>query len=542
LYRAAEAAARSVYYQRLERRLREGISSYQRIEQEVREREVAAGHSGRLVVLVNVSSRTRSITFNAAVHVLLGWALRLAGRPVRYFTCRAGLPKCVAGTVSRDPLAPPPCERCERLTDALLPAEFCRAWGRWPEGYDEDLVRWLSELEERPLDELRATTFEGLPVGQMAWTSLMWSLRLGDLSKDAAAAWALARLIVGGAQLARRFQAMLEAERPAAVVAFNGLFFPEAVAAAVARRSGVRVVTYETGFRPGSIHFSHGEATQYDVRVPEDFELSEAQERELDEHLRRRFRGDFTMAGVRFWPEMKETDERLFRTAKRFRHVVPVFTNVVFDTSQAYSNTCFRDMFDWLDATVSIARETPDTCFVVRAHPDESRSGKESREPVGRWLKESGALDLANVAFVGPGNYLSSYRLIREAACVLLYNSSIGLEAAMLGKPTVSGGRARYHSAGAVRFPETPEAYRREVRSLLEAEEVPLDPDARQAARRYYYYVLWKACIDLSCFLGTSNQVSKLPFADAEKLRPELSEEIRIILRGILEGDPFRYP
>jgi len=52
--------------------------------------------------------------------------------------------------------------------------------------------------------------------------------------------------------------------------------------------------------------------------------------------------GNFTMAGVRFWPEMKGLDEEFLAKTSRFKHIVPVFTNVIFDTSQVHANTLFR--------------------------------------------------------------------------------------------------------------------------------------------------------------------------------------------------------
>jgi len=46
--------------------------------------------------------------------------------------------------------------------------------------------------------------------------------------------------------------------------------------------------------------------------------------RRLDEYLAQRMQGNFTMAGVRFWPEMKGLDEEFLAKASRFKHIVPV--------------------------------------------------------------------------------------------------------------------------------------------------------------------------------------------------------------------------
>ena len=76
------------------------------------------------------------------------------------------------------------------------------------------------------------------------------------------------------------------------------------------------------------------------------------------------------MAGIRFWPEMRGLDEAFLQRAANFRQVVPIFTNVVYDTSQVHANTIFPHMFAWLDLLLEIvARPTAETLFVIRAHP-----------------------------------------------------------------------------------------------------------------------------------------------------------------------------
>jgi hypothetical protein len=39
-------------------------------------------------------------------------------------------------------------------------------------------------------------------------------------------------------------------------------------------------------------------------------------------------------------------------------------------------------MFDWLDMTLDVIKQHPETLFIIRAHPDELRVRKSSRETV----------------------------------------------------------------------------------------------------------------------------------------------------------------
>ncbi|MFN8405378.1 MAG: hypothetical protein U0V48_17775 [Anaerolineales bacterium] len=130
--------------------------------------------------------------------------------------------------------------------------------------------------------------------------------------------------------------------------------------------------------------------------------MNEKQNAKLDAYLAKRFQGDFTMAGIKFWADMKGLDEPFLQKAAQFKQIVPVFTNVIFDTSQPHANTVFEDMFDWLDLTLEVIKEHRDTLFVIRAHPDELRVRKSSRETVEGWVDNRNVRNELNVVFVGP--------------------------------------------------------------------------------------------------------------------------------------------
>ena len=143
--------------------------------------------------------------------------------------------------------------------------------------------------------------------------------------------------------------------------------------------------------------------------------------------MQTRFQGKFSMAGIRFFPEMKGLDTTFLQKTTGFKQVVPIFTNVIFDTTQQHSNTLFPNMFAWLDQVLELIKKHPETLFVVRAHPDEVRPGKVSRESVAMWIERTGAARLSNLIFIPPEEFFSSYELIRLSKFVMVYNSTIGL-------------------------------------------------------------------------------------------------------------------
>jgi hypothetical protein len=510
-----------------------------RIEAVIAKHEPVVGPENPPVVFFNASTRTWGISLNAAFSALASWGLRLAGMPVRYFVCHAGMQGCMIGTVRKRPLAPPPCRSCRRLSRLLYPEHLQHNLFSPKQGWESVL-----EIDGDSVEALRQVTVEGVPLGELCLPSLRWVLRRHNIVDSPETAELFRRYLRSATYIAREFERFLSETNPRALVVFNGVTFPEAVARHLALRRRIPVITHEVGVQPFSAFFTHGHATAYPIDIDDEFVLEAEDEARLDTYLADRFRGQFTMAGVRFWPEIKSLDELLLKKVAQHKQTVAVFTNVIFDTSQMHANTVFPDMFVWLEGVVELARERQDTLFVVRAHPDELRPGKESQETVGDALHHCGALALPNLVFIQADQFLNSYELIEKSKLVLVYNSSIGLEATLLDRVVLSGGASRYTRYPTVYFPETSEAYFRMASRFLE-QEAPRPPkEFIQQARRFSYVQHFLTSLDFSAYLEPHPRFpGYVGFKDFDPLdlHPDRCLEMRIIERGILEQRQMFY-
>jgi hypothetical protein len=376
--------------------------------------------------------------------------------------------------------------------------------------------------------------------------SIRWVLRRYRLFDDEPTRFLYRQYILSAWNIANAFSSLVGARHPRAVILFNGTFFPEAAVRWVARQQGVPVITHESAFLPFSGFFTPGEATAYPLDPPEDFVLTPAQNARLDAYLEQRFQGDFSMAGIRFWPEIKGLDAAFLKKLAGFRQMVPVFTNVIFDTSQGHANVLFEDMFVWLDQLLEIIRQQPETFFVIRAHPDEGRIGKASRETVSDWFRKSGANLLPNISFIDANEYISSYELVQRSHFVMVYNSMIGLEASILGSAVLSGGKVRYHTNGCrtIFMPGSTPAYFSQIERWLSTAEVEVPPDLQRNARRFLYYQVFMSSLPFDRYLQAEGDPGFVSFRNFtwEDLLPERSATMRVLVDGILKGDAFLLP
>ena len=498
--------------------------------------------NGAPVIFFKASTGIDDLSWNSGFHLLTSWAFRLQGIPVVYFACDSGLSKCVLGTNRDDVHKEMPCRSCVYQSKTLytgVSSEVERqksnvSWFR----YQHD-VQLATAVKNLSISELMTFERENVPLGALCLPGLRWVLRIHHLNDDESTRYLLREYILSAWNVAQKFSKLLDETSPRAVVVFNGQFFPEATARYIAQKRGIRVITHEVGLQPATAYFTEGEATAYPIAIPDSFELSVEQNAKLDAYLAKRFQGDFTMAGIKFWADMKGLDESFLKKAAGFKQIVPVFTNVIFDTSQPHANTVFEDMFDWLDLVLEVIRKQRETLFVIRAHPDELRVRKSSRETVEGWVASRGVEQEPNVVFVSPRETLSSYELIQRSKFVMIYNSTIGLEASIMGAAVLCAGKARFTQYPTVFFPQTIEQVRRKMKEFIAADTIDTPLEFRRNARRFLYYQLFKTSLPFGEFLEPSVRTTQTRLKSFELDDLVKAEALEVIKAGVLEGGDF---
>jgi len=494
------------------------------------------GQRSAPVLFFNASTRIHRLSLNGAYSLLASWALRAAGIPVRHVVCQRGMQQCILGTRQDRLDYPPPCTRCTRLSQRLFPQELTI-----PLIFQQETTDTIgSMLQDLSFLEMAAWDFHNIPFGELCLPGLRWALRSHQIPDTQAIRQLFQQYIVSAYSLYTNFVEIVDREKPRALVVFNGIFYPEAIARHVAQSRGIPVITHEVGLRPYSTFFSHGDATFRQVNLETEASLTSSENDRLDQYLSERFQGDFTMAGIRFWPKMVDLPDWLLERMKKFHQNIMIFSNVVFDTSQIHANTLFSDMFAWLEMLKLIIQSHPETLFIIRAHPDEERPGKRSRESVKGWIADQGLCEVDNVVFFEPGDPVSSYELINHSKLVLIYNSSIGLEASILGAPVLSAGRARFTQVPTVFFPDSRKKYEERLLGFLDAQEIEVPPSFRENARSFLFHELFAASLDLSEFLEPDESLQGMvTFSGFSPDCLRASNSLETIRNGILQDTPF---
>jgi hypothetical protein len=535
---------KELYTQRLKRGLVRRLNNL-KIARKAREvARTEPNPNSRPIVFFKASSGIDDLSWNSGFHLLASWALRLKGIPVAYFACNSGMSKCVLGTNRDYPHEAMPCKSCTYQSrtlytgvETLKHSNIQTTSVNWFDYQrDEHLAKAIENLS---VPELMDFEWLDISLGALCLPGLRWILRIHHLDDDEKTRYLLRKYILSAWNVAQKFSDFLDRTQPRAVVVFNGQFFPEATARYVAQKRGLKVITHEVGLQPATAYFTEGEATAYPIHIPDEFELNDEQNAKLDAYLAKRFQGDFTMAGIKFWADMKGLDESFLQKASGFNQIVPIFTNVIFDTSQPHANTVFDDMFQWLDLVLEVIKSHRDTLFVIRAHPDELRVRKSSRETVQGWVDRHEVQKESNVVFVSPNETLSSYELIQKSKFVMIYNSTIGLEASIMRAAVLCAGKARFTQYPTVFFPQSVDAYRIELEKFLSEENIEVPAGFKSNARKFLYYQLFRTSLPFDNFLEPSVRTTQTRLKTFELNELLGADAIKAILKGLLHNGDF---
>jgi len=143
------------------------------------------------------------------------------------------------------------------------------------------------------------------------------------------------------------------------------------------------------------------------------------------------------------------------------------------------------------------------------------------------------------VVFVGPRETLSSYELIQKSKFVMVYNSTIGLEAAIMGAAVLCAGAARFTQYPIVFFPQRVDEVRAKMEEFLDVETIEVPAEFKRNGRRLLYYQLYKTSLPFGDFLEPSVRTTQTRLKSFGLDALLESDAVQAILEGVLDGGDF---
>lgn len=148
----------------------------------------------------------------------------------------------------------------------------------------------------------------------------------------------------------------------------------------------------------------------------------------------------------------------------KYKNQIIIPLNILWDGAALNRNRLFDTPFDWLDQTIEFILNETTSNVAVRQHPAERKYKiYGTGDDLARYLKNKYSHN-SRFAFISCYDKVNTYSLVRDSKIVLPYTSSVGLEAALLGKKVIIESDVYYSDLSIVSKPSSKHDYFEEIK------------------------------------------------------------------------------
>lgn len=218
----------------------------------------------------------------------------------------------------------------------------------------------------------------------------------------------------------------------------------------------------------------------------------------------------------------------------RFTGAVLIALNSPWDSAALGLHTVFDSTQEWIVGTVRYLLDNTDVPVVVRQHPverlDIARSNDDYKVLLAQHFGNNPRLH-----FVAAGDPVNSYDLLDQVAAVVAYTSTIGIEAAALGKPVVTESCSYYSDLTFVRRATSFEQYHDFLCSAVSGQ-FGVSQEMREDALICYYLTQCCNWIFTPFNVPAFHEWSRISLEQLSK-----EESVRTIIRALKEDVPVAF-
>jgi len=490
-------------------------------------------------------------SIHSARQVTILQALRLRGCSVTYITCDSVFSECDVLQPGNGAPAHKPghaCLICQSSVAAHLATWGMpyRWFGRWLTSKDfSDAAAWVGTFKGPSLAD---ATMGEWKLGEWVASSVHKHLRhtVLDLTHPQVEA-VFASYLYGGYLTAIGISRIIDEERPAFFLLFNGRMAPMRVALEIAKQRHIRTLVEERGFVPGHLTLfenqhcvdSSGVVAMWNAW--KDVPLTEAELVALGNLFKERWLGQ--KDSVAFILGSDGADITTALKLDRSRPVWSLFTSNLDEAGgTGLAGGIFPTHEAWVRASLDFARQHNEIQLVIRVHPNSGSARSFGHNQQELALYEELAISLPeNVRLVRSDEKLNSYALAAISAVGLTWHSTIGLEMAALGKPVVRSGSPDVSAQPTLLTPTSPESYKQMLANLANGH-FPDPIIFARSAWRFGAAAYFRHSFPFPLVKQTGWHVAEMNFHDYGALAKGKDEMLDRICAYVIESESLHPP
>lgn len=364
-------------------------------------------------------------------------------------------------------------------------------------------ITTISLLDVRPATGRTITPVLLQAIQEVALRDTQYSLQIEavERSGDSPAARLYRLRLERDLQAAAAFIGLIDSfgsgARPDEIITPNGSILEMGAVYQAASALEIPVVTYEFGEQRGRIWFAQGGEVMHQDTTDlwaacRHHHLSDPEWDQIRSLYSSRQNGRLWENFARLWQDQPSRGGDETRRALELdeRPVILLAANVIGDSLTLGRQVFSRDMTEWLQRSVLFFADRPEVQLVVRIHPGERYLNGPS---VGEVVRNALPKIPAHIHLIEAPDPVNTYDLIEIADLGLVYTTTVGMEMAMSGVPTLVGGRTHYRARGFTLDPESWEGYFAALeRAMVDPQAVRLTRSQIESAWNYAYHFFFQ--------------------------------------------------
>lgn len=305
-----------------------------------------------------------------------------------------------------------------------------------------EIIHLSDRVSSIPLDRAAQQS-----VDRLAELNAVWALR-GEMSMAGRQQHTVRTTRQFGASYGA-IASVLKGDHYDVVFVPGGVWGSSGIWAEHARAAGVRLASYDSGGYGTLMLAVNGIACQLQD-IPRAFSMLKTHATSSAEHT---FIVESALAEIgrrrsgvdKFASQMRGTRE----VDARFAGAVLVALNSSWDSAALGLHAVFESSTQWIVETTRYLLHNTSALVIVRQHPAERLEiARTSDDYRGLLTRHFG--DHPRLHFIAADEPVNSYDLLEQVVAVVVYTSTIGIEAAVHGKPVVTPSRSYYSDLGFV--------------------------------------------------------------------------------------------
>jgi hypothetical protein len=233
----------------------------------------------------------------------------------------------------------------------------------------------------------------------------------------------------------------------------------------------------------------------------------------------------------------KEKDIKVLRDKLKIKpndSVITIFTNLIWDAANVSREIAFKNVIDCIVKTIDRFKNKSGVHILLRPHPAEEVLGTNERYEDLLMERFNNALP-ENVTIIKNEDKINSFSVIELSDIGVINTSTIGLEMAIEGKPTILISDTHYRNKGFTYDARSEDHYFQIINKILTSGHTL--PNQIPLAKKYFYLMMFEYQHKMPLKFSSLNTFDGYGHKSFDKLKFDKNEKINRIVDRIISDN-----